>query len=159
MKKIAFLILLIVSPLLTGCNQQTIESYNETIVLAHTILLDINNDFYGNCKNFLGKPESKKELLQLIEKTKKKLTEARKPVEALVPFEDHGMRSTILEMYSDTEDAMYLYAAKADVITEPDSREAAAFLFAKEHSKLEELDKLIRELQVQYAYYNKCNLR
>lgn len=159
MKKAIFLILLTASLLITSCNQQTLESYNDTIVLAHKNLLQTNDDFYGNCEKYLGKPESKKELLKLIEETKNKLSEARKPVEALVPFKDHGLRKTILEMYSNSQDSMDFFAANANLITDPDTQNKAVALFAVEYSKFIELDKLIKELQVQYAYYNNGTLR
>jgi YesN/AraC family two-component response regulator len=159
MKKVTFLILLMVSSLITSCNQQTLESYNDTIVLAHKILLETNNNFYVNCEKYLGKPESKKELLKLIAETKNKLSEARKPVEALVPFKDHGLRKTILEMYTNSQDSMDFFAANVNLITEPDTRNKALTLFAVEYSKFVELDKLIKELQVQYAYYNNGTLR
>lgn len=159
MKKASLLILLMISSLFTSCNQQTLESYNDTIVLAHKILLQINDNFYSNCEKYLGKPESKKELLKVIEETKNKLNEARKPVEALVQFKDHGLRKTLLEMYSNSQDSMDLLAFKANIITEPNTRDKALILFATEYSKLAELDKLIKELQVQYAYYNNGTLR
>jgi len=159
MKKTILLILITVAALFTSCNQQTLESYNNAIVLAHKNLLLTNDAFFTNAEKYLGKPESKKELLQLIEETKNKLKEDKKPVEALVPFKDHGLRSTILEMYTNTEDSMTLFAANAALITGTDTRNKALQLFAGEYSKLTELDTLIKELQVQYAYYNNGKLR
>lgn len=159
MKKTLLLILLSLSMVITSCNQQTITSYNNTIVKAHTILISTNEDFFSRSRTYFGKPESKKEFLQLIEETKIKIAEGRKPVDELVEFKDHGLRKTILEMYSNTQDTMDIFKTYADMITSPGHEVEKADLLVKEYSKLIELDQLIKELQVQYAYDNKTELR
>lgn len=159
MKKTIFLFLAILSATLTSCNQQTLESYNNTIVFAHQKLIYTNDHFFKESSEYIGNPKSKNLLVNLIKETKRKLNEGKKPVEDLVPFKDHGLRRTILEMYSNTEDSMDFYAANVDLITDPNSREKAAKLFREQILKFSELDQLIRDLQVQYAYYNKGKLR
>jgi hypothetical protein len=159
MKKTILLFLAIVAATITSCNQQTLETYNNTIVLAHKELLYTNDNFYKEAASYIENPESKNLLVNLIKETKIKINEGRKPVEALVPFTDHGLRRTILEMYSSTEDAMDLYAANVDLITKKGNEEKTAKLFGEQISKFTELDQLIRELQVQYAYYNNGKLR
>ncbi|MEN2414696.1 hypothetical protein [Flavobacterium mesophilum] len=159
MKKTILLFLIIFSCVLISCNQQTIETYNNTVVHAHDELFLINNNFYKEAANYIGNPKSKKLLTNLIEDTKRKTEEGRKSVEDLVPFKDHGLRRTILEMYDATEDAMYLYEANAAMITADGNSEKVAKLFEEHIVKYRELDQLIRELQVQYAYYNKLQLR
>jgi hypothetical protein len=159
MKKTLLLILLSLSMVITSCNQQTITSYNNTIVKAHTILISTNEDFFSRSRTYFAKPESKKEFLQLIEETKIKIAEGRKPVEELVEFKDHGLRKTILEMYSNSQDTMDIFKTYADMITSPGHEVEKADLLVKEYSKLIELDQLIKELQVQYAYDNKTELR
>ncbi|MRX69204.1 hypothetical protein SAMN06265349_104110 [Flavobacterium resistens] len=159
MKKTILFFLIIFSFAITSCNQQTLETYNNTIVRAHQKLLFINDNFYEKATTYIGKPESKKLLADLIEETKRKVIEDRKAVENLVPFKDHGLRRTILEMYSSTENAMFFYAANTDLITKTGNAEKAFKLFEKPLSEFRELDQLIRELQVQYAYYNKGQLR
>ncbi|MFB9077892.1 hypothetical protein ACFFLS_04400 [Flavobacterium procerum] len=158
MKKTTLLILLFVSVIFSSCNQQTLESYNNTIVASHSTLFDATNNFYEKCENYIGKPESKKDLLKLIKETKAKLVEGRKPVDALTPFKDHGLRDTMLEMYTSSEQSMDSFAANADVVTGSDL-EKAMILFKGEYDRLIELDTLIKELQVQYAYDNKGELR
>jgi phosphoenolpyruvate synthase/pyruvate phosphate dikinase len=159
MKKTLLLILLSLSMVITSCNQQTITSYNNTIVKSHAILIRANEDFFTQSRAYFGKTESKKEFLQLIEETKSKIAEGRKPVEELVEFKDHGLRKTILEMYSNSQDSMDAFKASADMITSPGHETETAALLEREYSKLIELDQLIKELQVQYAYYNKTELR
>lgn len=159
MKKTILLLLAIIAATITSCNQQTLESYNDTIVLAHKELLYTNDNFYKEMKSYIGNPESKNLLVNLIKETRIKINEGKKPVEALVPFTDHGLRRTILEMYSSTEDAMDLYAVNVDLITKKGNEEKTAKLLGGQISKFTELDQLIRELQVQYAYYNNGKLR
>ena len=100
-----------------------------------------------------------KEFLQLIEETKIKIAEGRKPVDELVEFEDHGLRKTILEMYSNSQNTMDIFKTYADMITSPGHETLTVDLLEREYSKLIELHQLIKELQVQYAYYNKTELR
>jgi hypothetical protein len=159
MKKTLLLILLSFSMVITSCNQQTIISYNNTIVKAHSVLISTNEDFFAKSRTYFGKPESKKEFLQLIEETKIKIAEGRKPVDELVEFKDHGLRKTILEMYSNSQNTMDIFKTYADMITSPGHETQTADLLEREYSKLIELDQLIKELQVQYAYYNKTELR
>jgi hypothetical protein len=159
MKKTILLLLVAVCASISSCNQQTLETYNNTIVVAHKNLIYTNDAFFKENSTYIGDPKSKNPLIRLIKETKRKVIEDRKPVEDLVPFKDHGLRRTILEMYANTEDSMDLYAANIDLITDPESGEKTAKLFREQILKFAELDQLIRELQVQYAYYNKGTLR
>lgn len=157
MKKTVLLFLAVFATI-TSCNQHTLETYNNTIVIAHKNLIYTNDAFFKETSTYIGDPKSKNLLINLIKETKRKVNIDRKPVEDLIPFKDHGLRRTILEMYANTEDSMDLYAANIDLIIDPESREKTAKLFKDQILKFAELDQLLRELQVQYAYYNNGKL-
>jgi hypothetical protein len=145
--------------LLVSCGNQTITTYNDTIVVAHDKLIKINADFFYKCESFVGKPESKQTFKKLIEETKVKIAETKKPVEELIPIKDHGFRDAILEMFSKSEDSMATFSYKAGIITGQTSQQEAIDLFMKEYELFNELDVEIRDIQSRYAYYNNAQLR
>jgi len=77
MKNASLFFLLTFLVVLTSCNNQTITSYNNTIVAAHEELLKINEDFSSQYEVFIGKPKSKAEFQKLIAATKIKIEEAK----------------------------------------------------------------------------------
>lgn len=144
---------------LTSCNNQTITSYNNTIVASHEQLLKINEDFSSQYESFIGKPESKAAFQKLVAATKTKIAEAQKPVDALIPINDEGMRDKVLEMFLAYNNSMYVFNLKSDVITNPAKKEEALMLFLTEFQKLKTLDDEIREIQITYAQNNNSQLR
>ncbi|WP_289663754.1 hypothetical protein [Flavobacterium panacagri] len=160
MKKITLLLILFVCTILTSCNQRTTKSYNDTIVDAHTKLFQANDEFLKGSLNYIGKPESKKDLLKLIATTKNKLVEAKKPVELLEPLNrDHGLRKTMLDMLDSSITSMDGFEINIDLLTAKDNEEKAAIMMQGAFSEILELDGLIKELQVQYAHENNAQLR
>ena len=159
MKKlfVFFIAYLLIS--LSSCGNQTNKSYNDTIVLAHEELTNINSEFYSKSKSMLTNSNSKEVFIKLIQNTKERLIEAKKPVEELIEIQnDHGLRKTILEMFSCVEDSMNEYNFKIDLLVDPKSKMESTIIIVKEIKKLNELDVLIKELQIQYAYYNNAKL-
>lgn len=160
MKKITFLIVLFTCTMFTSCNQRTTVSYNDTIVEAHKQLFEANDAFITRSLNFIGKPESKKEFLKLITATRNKLVEARKPVELLDPLsKDHGLRKTMLDMFSSSINSMDGFEINIDLMTAKDNETKAATMLQGAFTEILELDKLIKELQVEYAQENNAQLR
>ncbi|AXB55786.1 hypothetical protein [Flavobacterium fluviale] len=158
MKKITLIIVLFM--LISSCNTRTTTSYNDTIVAAHTKLFEANDQFFKETLNFIGKPESKKELLKLIAATRSKLVEAQKPVELLEPLSrDHGLRKTMLDMFNSSITAMDGFEINIDILTAKDNETKAATMLQGAFTEILELDELIKELQVQYAHENNAQLR
>lgn len=160
MKKTTLLLILLVCTLLTSCNERTTKSYNDTIVDAHTKLFQANDAFLKSSLNYLGKPESKKELLKLISTTRNQLVEAKKPVELLAPLnKDHGLRKTMLDMFNSSITSMDGLELNIDLLTAKNNEEKAATMLQGAFSEILELDELIKELQVEYAHENNAQLR
>ncbi|MDQ6471228.1 hypothetical protein RB619_11290 [Flavobacterium sp. LHD-80] len=160
MKKITLLLLFIISSVSISCNERTTESYNNQIVEAHTKLFQANEEFLKGSLNFIGKPESKKELLALIKATRNKLIEAQKPVELLAPLNtDQGLRKTILEMFSTSITSMDGFEINIDILTAKDGEAKAATMLQGAFSEIVALDETIKEIQVEYAHSNNAQLR
>lgn len=159
MKNAGLIFLLSFLVVFTSCNNQTITSYNNTIVAAHEELLKINQDFSSQYEVFIGKPKSKAQFQKLIAASKIKIAEAKKPVEALIPINDEGMRDKVLEMFLACNNTMYVFNLKSDMITNPAKKEEALMLFLTEFQKLKTLDDEIREIQITYAQNNNSQLR
>jgi hypothetical protein len=159
MKNANLLFLLSFLVLLTSCNNQTITNYNNTIVAAHEELLKINKDFSSQYETFIGKPKSKAQFQKLIELTRGKIAEAKKPVEGLIPINDEGMRDKVLDMFLAYDNSMYVFNLKSNIITNPTTKEEAYMLFLTEFQKLKTLDDEIREIQITYAQNNNSQLR
>lgn len=160
MKKITLLFLLLVATAFTSCNQQTTTSYNNQIVDAHKKLFEANDEFLNGSLNFIGKPESKKEFLKLIASTRNKLIAAQKPVDLLVPLQtDHGLRKTMLNMFTSSITAMDGFEMNIDILTAKDNEEKAAVMLQGAFSEIIDLDAQIKEMQVEYADSNNAQLR
>lgn len=159
MKRKLLLILFFASVMFTGCNQSNTRSYNDTIVDAHKLLFEATNEFLSGSLDLIGKPESKKQLLKVIDATRKKLIEAQKPVEDLLPLNDKGLRQKMLEMFSTALNSMDGLEANIDILTKKDSEPKAAIMLKGVLSSLLELDESIKEIQVEYAESNNAELR
>ncbi|WP_035652797.1 hypothetical protein [Flavobacterium sp. ASV13] len=160
MKKITLFLLLLISVVFTSCNQQTTTSYNNQIVEAHKKLFEANDAFLNSSLNYIGKPESKKDLLKLIASTRNKLVAAQKPVDLLMPLNsDRGLRKKMLDMFDISIASMDGFEANIDILTTKDNEVKAATMMQGAFSGLLELDKEIKEIQVEYADSNNAQLR
>lgn len=159
MKIIKFLFIVNFIMCVSSCNNQTIVSYNNTIVSAHEELLKINQDFSLQYEQFLEKSKSKTEFLALISKTKTRIAEAKKTVEALILINDEGLRAKMLDMFDAYDNSMLVFKVKIDTLTNPALKSEAIMLLLTEFNKLKELDDEIREIQVRYAANNNTQIR
>lgn len=159
MKIIKFIFIVSLIMCISSCNNQTIVSYNNTIVSAHEELLKINQDFSMQYEQFLEKSKSKAEFMALISKTKTRIAEAKKTVEALIPINDEGLRAKMLDMFDAYDNSMLVFKVKIDTLTNPALKSEAIMLLLTEFHKLKELDDEIREIQLQYAANNNTQIR
>lgn len=141
-----------------SCGVQTLKTYNETIVSVHQEFFDINNKFYEKYYKLIGKPNAKQEFSNLIEVTKLQIIDAQKPLDELIKIKDHGLKETLIDMYNKFDDSLDLYKGKLDLFTDSTKQDVASVLILKELNDINELDELLKELQIQFAYYNKAKL-
>lgn len=160
MRNITFSCLLLISFLFSACGNQTLQTYNDTIVTSYNELNNITKDLTPKIGTYAGKPEKLAEFKKTLEGYRKKLLEARKPVENLVPIKDADFRKNCLDLFDDYESLLLTLNLKADKFTAlPTPENDVTGIIFERLKSIEESNKVLLESQYRFAEQNNAHLR
>ncbi len=159
MKTIYSAVFVMILMIFSSCGNKTIESHNDTIVLAHNEIIKIDESMSKGITQYFGKPEQKENLKKFLKEKRELLLKARKPIEDLADFEDSGMKKKCLKIFDEYESLILTMNLKADSLSSPSANFNVFDSFLEEFKKIDEAEMELREAQQNYASQNNVQLR